>query len=506
MIRPARSLSLAGMLLRSFGRRVLRIGVLRSRSVRFSAAVGLIALLTICSSAAYYFLKPLVGDPATQGLLFDTATVSLILWTQIALLFVKVLFINAQGILELSFQLPITNRERSAAFLLYEMVMVGVVVGAGSASLAVSALLLLGPTAIPRLIESIILPVPLTYLALNTVYLLLSRLFALLRLRAVANVLLILSMFTLLIAYWARMATLVSEMGISYLSNRNALVWVTSISWTAHRYGLVPIAASSTLLALALMLATLWLAPSEHVPHSRYLDVPVGRLARRVLGPYDWCLLRDSMTTTNGLVALALFIYLFLNTGLHPLWSLSILSLGGLYQFASTRPLRGLVVATTSPWRVYGLLLRAQLVLIAPCALPGLLIVGLVKEQTAAQTLSALLGSVGGAILAVGIGITFPAEKENPFSVFIGLSATAALLGTLAIGLGVLQPSQPVTIGCLSIAVALFTWCSVQTIRASESRRRNEQKTSGLKLRRRGSRADASSGGDGTAVSHVLHR
>jgi hypothetical protein len=505
-MRLTHSLALARVLLLFFSRRVLRMGILRSTPVRVFAAIGVAALLAICSAAAYYFLKPMVGNTAVWRLLFDTATISLVLWVQIAFLFVKILFINAEGILELSFQLPLTNRERSAAFMVYEASMTGVVVGAGSISLVVTALLLLGPAAAPRLLESIIFPVVLAYLALSIVYLLLTRLCAILRLRPIENILLVLTMFTLLVVYSTQMTELVSQVSRAYLDGKSGVIWVTSLSWISRRYGVIAGLAVAAFLAVALMLLALWLTPNQHVRHSRYLNVPVGGWLRRILGPYDWCLLRNSQTVVSASIALLLFGYLVLNPVVNPIWGFTVLSVGGLYQFAATQPLRILVGAAPSPWRIYGYLLRAQLVLLALFAVPGLAALSIVDFHALAQSTLALLGCVGGAILTICIGIVFPAEKDNPFSVFIGLSVTGVVLALAAIALGVLQLPPLAIIGCLVGASAMSIWYSLQGIQTSESRRRNAQGAVGHEFRHRVRAIDRGDSSDNPALPHVLDR
>ena len=504
-MRLTHSLALARMLLLFFGRRVLRIGVLRSTPVRILAVTGTLTLLVALSAAAYLFLEPIVTDTAAWDLLFDTSTISLILWTQIAFLFVKVLFVNADGILELSFQLPLTNRERSAAFMIYEATMTGVVAGAGSVSLVVTALLLLGPAAIPSVLESIIFPVILTYLVLNVIHLALVRVFAVLRLRSIENILLVLTMFVFVVVYSTQMTALVSDVSRSYVDKRHDFAWVTAVSWLSDRYGTVVTLAAAALVATALAVLALWLTPNQHVRHSRYLNVPAGRWFRRVLSPYEWCLLRNSQTVITAAVALLLFAYLIADPVVNPVWSFAVLSVGGLYQFAATQPLRGLAGAASSPWRIYGRLIRAQFILLALFVTPGLLILGIVDTQALAGSPVALLGSIGGAALSVCIGIVFPAEKDNPFSVFIGLSVTVVVLALAAISVGILQLPTPAVIGCLAAASALCVWYAVYGIQTSELRRRNAKGTLGHKFRHRGRTADSGDSSGGPALSHVLN-
>jgi hypothetical protein len=506
-MRLAHSVALARMLLLFFSRRVLRMGVLRSTPVRVVALTGVAALLLICSAAAYYFLRPLAENRPAWRMVFDTSTVSLVLWAQVAFLFVKILFLNAEGLLELSFQLPLTNRERSVAFMMYEACVTGIVVVAGTISLTASALLLLGPAAVPRLLESIIFPVVLTYLALTIVYQVLARLCTLLRLRTIANILVLLAMFGLQVTYSAGMTPLVSALSENYLDGVDRrFVWVTSVSWASRRYGSIAALAGALLIVMMLTLLALLLSPSRHVRHSRYVNVPVGPWLRRTLGPYDWCLLRNSQTMVGAAVAVPLFAYLTLDPAVNPMWSLSVLSLGGLYQFAATQPLRVLVGSTSSPWRTYALLIRAQVILLALFAVPALVVLGVVDQQALAKSPSALAGCFAGAILSSCIGIVFPAEKDNPFSVFIGLSLTGVVLGLTAIGLGILQLPASAVLGSLVGALALSIWYAVHGIEVSESRRRNEKGTTGSELRRRVRGTDLGDRSDGPALSYVLNR
>ncbi len=100
------SLVLARMLLRFFLRRVSRMGVLRSTPVKVLALAMVATILVTGAIAAYFFLEPMTSEAKVWGLLFEMSTVSVVLWVQIAFLLVKILFLNAAGMLELSFSCP----------------------------------------------------------------------------------------------------------------------------------------------------------------------------------------------------------------------------------------------------------------------------------------------------------------------------------------------------------------------------------------------------------------
>lgn len=475
MIRLSQTVALTSMLLRFFRRRVLNTGVLRSRLVKGVVAALAVGLLGACSVAAYLFLEPVTSEASVWRLLFDNATISLVLWVQIAFLFVKVLFLNAEGLLELSFHLPLTNRERSAALLAYEVVMTGIVVAVGFTSLTIATLVLLGPAGVPPLLISIVIPVVLTYLGLSIVHLVLTRLFALLHLRAVQNVALVLTLFTLLVLYARSMSDLVTAASRGYLDGRDPVLWVTGISWAARHHGFLPTAAAALLLAAVLTVLVVGLTPSQHVRHSRFVEVPGSHVLRRALGPYDWCLLRNSQTVLSVATAVMLFAYLTVTPLANPLWSLALLSFSGLYQFAATQPLRMIPGAATSPWRTYARLLRAQLLLVALFAVPAVGVLAVLGSTTVAGSLTAVLGCVVGVTLALCIGIVFPAERDNPFSIFIGLSVTVVVVTLAAIGLGLLQLPPAGLLGALVVASAACVGFSVRAIGTSDSRRRHEQ-------------------------------
>ncbi|MFJ7088192.1 hypothetical protein ACIQU8_33765 [Streptomyces griseus] len=497
-IRLGHSVVLARMLLVFFRRRVLRAGILKSMSARVFAALATALLVTVMCVASYYFLRPLAEETAVWQLLFDTSTVSLLLWVQIAFLLVKVLFINAEGMLQLSYQLPVTNRERSMAFLLYEAAMTTVVVAVGLVSLSVSALIILGSSAMTHIVASIILPTALVYLSLSVAYQLLTRLWMLIGLGRIAGVLNVLALFAVLAYYSAQMTSMIQEISGAYLNKRDDHLWVTSIAraWTA--YGAW--ATGAAVIAAAVLLGTLVLvlAPNQHVRQSRYLKAPGSVRLRNLLGPYDWCLLRSSQTVAAAVMSLAVFLYLLLSTdSVNPLWSLAALSVGGLYQYTATRPLRALPGARQSAWQVYLRLIKAQSVLLTLFAVPALVITTSVHPSSLLSSSTALGSCLGGAVITTCISVVFPAEKDNPLSVFMGLSVVVVVLGLTMIGLGLLNLPPWAVMCCLAGAAIAFVWYAVQGIQSGESRRRNVQGTIGSEVRRRRGSADVfHSGGD----------
>lgn len=473
-MRPYPTLLLARMLLRFFSRRVLSFGALRSRALRWLAGAGCVALSAVCSLAAYRFLEPVAGRPDVWSLLFQLVTVSVVLWVQVAFLFVKVLFLNAEGMLQLTFQLPLTTKERIGALLVYESVMVAVVTTVGSGAVCVAAVLLLGVQAVPLLVEAVVLPTAVTYLVLTVVHLALGCILGVLRARRIAPIICLLVQFGLLVTYAGQVEQLSSDIATAHLSGRDGVVWVGALHTFRDRHGWVAMGLAAVAVMTVLVLAVLALTPRHHVPQSRYLPLPARGRGGLWLA-YDLCLVRSSHTLLTSVVALAALISLCLRPVINPLWGLSLSSMAGLYHFAATEPLRVIELDRGRPWLVYGRLIRGQLMLLMALGTPSVVVVELVTTETFGATVQALAGCVGGVLLATTIGVLFPAEHDNPFSVFIGLSLAAVVLGIVGVGVGIVQLPERAVQACLLAALAVSVWYGVLGVGISERRRRHEE-------------------------------
>ncbi|MCM3659459.1 hypothetical protein M3148_00390 [Georgenia satyanarayanai] len=496
-MRLSHALVVARMLLAFFGRRVLSVGALRLRSVRFAALGTAVVLLVSLTAVARQFLLPYSADREVWDLLFATSTVSLVLWVMVAFIFVKVLFLSSDGVLELTYQLPLTNKERSVAFLLFEAAITLGVALATAVPVMTSAVLLMGPSAVGQILTSMLAPIGVAYLALSLCHVVATRLLSAMRTRPVADLLALLGIFALIVAYAGQMTDLMWHMTDPAASG--ALVWPTAIAWFAQRAGLGAAMAAVVVVCAVLLVVIVHVMPSRHLRTAKYLDIRLPRRVAAHLTPYDWCLLRSQHTFIGTVVGVALFGYLLAATDLNPLWSLCTLTIGGLYLFSATAPLRELTGQRQPAWRIYLLSLRPQVLLIGAVGVPALLLTAAFgrAEGTVVVVLSALIS----AALTTCLGIIVPSEKDNPLAAFVALATAAVVLTLIALGLGMLQ--LPVPAGLLG-ATALFVVYAIEGIRQDEKRRRNEEGNAGHQLRRRGNTADARRRRALPAVPHVL--
>ncbi|MEV6429490.1 hypothetical protein [Nocardia sp. NPDC051463] len=474
-MRLLHSVTLARMLLRYFARRVLHIGALRSGFATFLAGAGVVVPIAIFVGAVYIFLDSLSMDDEAWSLLFTMAAIAVVLWAQIAFLIVKTLFSNAQGMLALSFRLPLTNRERAAGFLICEAAMIAAVTGILSAGLVGASILLRGPAVVPRLLEAIVFPAVLTYLVLGVVYQLMAAALARLPLRRIGGPVMIVAMFALLLGYATQLGSITSQVSRAYLDHTDPLVWVGILGWLSRSDGFAVMLGAFLTIAGALTVIMIRLTPHQHVNASRYLNCS---LELRVLGrlnPYDRALIRSAQTWLAAWVALATFTFLCINPVVNPLWGFVVLTVGGFYQFAATLPLRMMVGGPASPWAIYGRLIKAHIVVFAIFLVPGTIIAGLVNIDHVVESPLPIVGCVGSVLLVQWVGVAFPAEDDNPFSVLVGRTVAIAVLGTVGITVAVLRlPLTVIVVGAVLVVCALVR-NTVEGIRVDESRRRHEE-------------------------------
>jgi len=485
---------------------VLRTGVLASRAVRLAALLVVLLVGSAAVAGAVAFLRSLDPGDGEWTLVFEATTVSAVLWCFVAALLTKTLFLNAEGMLSLTTALPVTNRERAAAFVLYEMTMAGVVVAVGVGALTTGALVLRGPAALLPILETIVLPAVLVYLLVNLGHQVLARALTALGIRRAQPGLLVLILFAAALVYLRLIPGLTADLSSAYLDGSSAGPWTSAVLRLAEQWGHAPAIAVTLAGAAALAVLVVLSSPARHLSQARYLPLRGGRLLRRWFGPYEWCAFRSSQTWLPVIIAAATFVALTLNPVVHPLWALSLTSMGALYQFASTEPLRLLRGGVASPWTIYGRLLRAQLLLWAFLAVPVTACVLVVDPGSAGATVAPLLGSLSGSVIALGVGIIFPAVDDNPFSLFLGVSLIGAVLVLVMLTAGLLSLPTLATVAVALTTLVTVVAYSVVGIASSESRRRHEEDRPRRQQPGGSRRADPRDRRGDAAAAHVLDR
>lgn len=136
--------TLTFMLARYFVRRVLNVGPLRSWGARAILALVLCGFVIGGAAIAVQFLRPLGTDMATWRYVYDISSVSIAMTALAVFLGLRLLVDGSQNLVEFTYQLPVSHRERRAAIFGFEIACVLAVTLVLASSMGVASLLILG--------------------------------------------------------------------------------------------------------------------------------------------------------------------------------------------------------------------------------------------------------------------------------------------------------------------------------------------------------------------------
>lgn len=488
---------LVHLLLIFVSRRVMGVGALRLRSVRWGLSACALVVLIALTAAAHDFLEPFVDEKRVWNLLFSTLSVSLLLWVAVAFLFVKVLFLQADGLLELTCHLPLTGRERALALVVFEASVTLALAAITVGPVTLSAVMLRGPAILPTLLVSILLPATTAYVVLAAAHAGVVRLAQALHAGAVAQLLAVVMLFLLISAYASQMTDLVGRS----VAGGSDFFWPTAIGWLADRGGIGLTTGAVLILCLGLAVLVVATVPRRYVAPAAYLGLRLPRVLVPVFRPEDLAFARSQHTFVGAVVGAGLFVYLVAETTISPLWSLCTLTVGGLYQFSSTMPLRLLPGPPVPAWRTCWRLLRSVLILVLLVAIPTTVTAFALGRWDGWWV--ALLGAAASATLAICIGIVFPAEKANPLAALAGLGSLALILTLVTLGVSSL--GVPLPVGLLG-AIVVLTIYAIQSVHIDRRRQRNEDNDARHQRTGRGGSPDPGLRRPGDAVPDVLSR
>lgn len=156
-------------------RRVLGRGLFASLTARASATLLLVLAFAGFNVLSFVVIRQYLGGTGLLEPVLQVANASVGFWVLIAYTLIRVLFMKADELLKLSFNLPVTNKERTMAFALFESSLVLLMTVFVFGAFSISTVLLEGTDYIPRVLASIWLPAISTYLLLSLGYYLLER-------------------------------------------------------------------------------------------------------------------------------------------------------------------------------------------------------------------------------------------------------------------------------------------------------------------------------------------
>ncbi|WP_146603573.1 hypothetical protein [Micromonospora endophytica] len=467
------------LLARFFWRRVLSVGILRSRIGRFG--IGLFALLSILglTAIATLYLRDMLSDMAIVQLLFQVASVSATFWTIIAFIFVKILFMKSHEFLRLTFQLPITNHERSAAMLLYEMSFASAVALVLFIPASLAVIIQHGLPALMLVLGGVVFPALTLYLFLALTYNVIFRLAEALRMVRMSQLIVSIIFVFAVFFYNSRTPAILLQMSDDYLNEREAFYPTAAYISVLDNYG--PIAMMVLFFGCAAVLVSLALGSAPKVPPivRQFVKFPLVGFARYRVVAFVAAIARRWELWLASVIAYLCFLSLVTsNSPAQAPYALLILLVQSIYAYVGVAPLRRLAGPRVSAWSEYLLIVSSQLLVLLLLALPVILGSQIAQIPLAAIGWS-LLACASSVLSATLIGIVFPPEKDNPFTVLVGLGALFAVVGILGVMVGILSLPAAATIAILVGAHGVVVAYGVAGIQSLRRKARYEASNGG---------------------------
>ena len=488
-------------------RRVLTRRVLASGWARAGfVAVGL-ATLGILTLAAYAFLRSHAHERGVMHLLLNLASLSAVLWVLIAFMFTKILFLKSERMLSLTFQLPVTGRERALALLLFEAVTVCAIVAVLFTSSIIPVLVLYGFSAVAPTLWALVFPVLSAYVLLNSGYMAMMRVLSTIRLERSRTLILLVVVALMSALYYGRVVE--DTIAIANAYGSGAPVWSPPLAFTylADVHGWYASVALFVVVFVAGAALSVALTAPSYVPSQSNVPIPLGPLVRIPgIGPQIALHIRSSEWILAAILSLVLGSVL-ISTSLAPApLACGLLVLNGIGSYAFVhkcswiRPhsvRRSLLVQ-------YGSLIGAQLFALLPIVMI-LAVASLVAGAELRSTSFAAVGVLAGLIAMNAVGILFPPERDNPFSMTVGLAVFLAFSVLGILGVAALDLSGGVLALFSVVTLAFIVSISIVGMSINDQRSRYEESNPANRVRNRVSNRDSRYDSGRNLVRHVQY-
>ncbi|MET3366994.1 UNVERIFIED_CONTAM: hypothetical protein ABIE34_000215 [Jeotgalibacillus campisalis] len=454
-------------------RRVLGQGLLATRTMRIAGAFVIVIGFAGFNVLSYTVMRQYLGGTDLFGPVLAIANVSVGFWVLIAYTLIRVLFLKADELLKLSFNLPATNKERTLAFALFEASVVAVMTVFVFGAFSISTVLLEGPPFIPKIVVSIWLPVASVYLLLSLAYYLLERALLLMRLgrlRGLVVPIILATGLSLLFPYTNEQTAVIAQ---SFIEGREYSSPLLMYATLEKNFGLWLAMLIFAAAAMAIVAGIVAAAPRAWVPLRRFIIMLPSRIATWRLGAYTLVLFRSFETLVAVIFVFAFSLFAWLQHMTIPPYVLALITFQGVYAYVNSEPLRRMSALDVSAWKNYLSIIGSQVILWVAVAIP-VVAASLVQGIEISACLPVAGFCLSNILISTLIGIAFPPEKGNPFTVLVGAILAIIIILTIALGLNVFNLEPVMSAVVYSVLNILVVTYSILGMQRMERIRRHE--------------------------------
>lgn len=185
-----------------FRRNVLHVGLLKSKMFRLFMCAVVLGVISFLSFELFYFFKSVNSNISQTRVVLDAYSCSVFMWTFLVFLFVKMLFMKKGSLVGFTMQMPVTNKEKNLAVLVFEILIALALVFILSSSMIIALICRNGVFFLTRMCCNILFTCVTEYFLFELAYLILGWICSWLGLGKVKNVINICILSLLLICFY----------------------------------------------------------------------------------------------------------------------------------------------------------------------------------------------------------------------------------------------------------------------------------------------------------------
>lgn len=462
-----------------FKRKVLSVGILKEKIFKYIISFLFILLIFIFTLLFYEFLDSINSDKAQMNFLIRTYSMTVFVWTCVCFLFLKVLFLKSSSFLKLTYQLPVTNNERNISLLVFELLISLLCIFTISFSFTTSIFLKYSCNYLFEIICNIFFVSITVHIILQLVYSILLYIINYLKIH-IAKSVIVLGIFTLFLTYvYISYNTIIENIVLDYFGEIQYFNIILFFNYVLNQYGFL-----SSLLCFVLI-NILFIFIILHIPNDSYIEEKTYFKILNILDNsyksfFVYLLSFFRRVENYNYIVMTYFSYIYFTIFdfNNSIYLLTIPSIIGLYSYVQTDSIR--YVSVKLKYNVksdYFNLILGQFIFIVLSTLP-LSIIEMILSYSFISGIKNLIFAYSILFLSIitltMIGILFPAEKENPFTPFIGMSIVFVIFLVLALSFLVLNLQNNTITIIIGLLYLYIIYCSIQGMLNTMKGARNE--------------------------------
>jgi len=435
-----------------FVRRILNFGVLKNPIIRILLFIAFFLLMTVITFSIFMFFSETVQTEEIVQFLLNTYSSTIILWTIVVTILLKVIFSKVDGFLTMTTNFPVSIKERNFSVFLYETLISFVVIFLLSFSVVVSMIWIHRFAFIDILVVNLLYVSTITFLGLQVVSRIVSIACFYLRIQKLFHIINLSILVFIFSVFFKNAQSLVTDLSNDLIQGTNEADSLLLFFQKIHEeYGFLLTSLIYLTLVIILVGLILIIPDQSHMSNAKHIKV-LEFNNHSMLKSYILSNIRHMNTlNTIALVYLAACILIVFNLSDYILYTTIIISFNSIYSFISSQNLRKVLYRFNYvAWKDYLYLIVSQLLIIyfvsIPLFLPGLIII-----QSIVHIFIPYVVITFSVLIFVLAGILFPPYHDNPFSVITSIAVVTIPILVIGISLTFLNLNL-----WLNISIVIF--------------------------------------------------